>query len=278
MLSWQSSQKNTSRNKMSNLGSNSIWSQLESDIESGNFGKATGDATDAILGPSFDYTAGIQPPSAKGVGSDGTIGQVVTNADAIGSYVSNLTLGPLQGNQSFLNTGGMCTVSDPSDPNNGQTVPRATWVNNRMQGSDVLADFPSLGQALGGDLNTFDGIIPGMMGDLVATNPVTIFNALMLPGTPACQAYSCPTTDKLGNSTGNAAYYMTPGLEASIGDCTRANTASVSGTPGPETFAPVFGSPSFEPMATLPRASTWVEQGLYGLAIVGFVGLLFSKQ
>lgn len=263
---------------MSNLGSNSLWSQLESDLESGNFGQATGDITDSILGPSYDYTAGIQPPSAKGVGSDGTIGQVVTNADAIGSYVSNLTLGPLQGNQFFLNTGGMCTVSDPSDPNNGQTVPRATWVNNRMQGADVLADFPSLGQALGGDLNTFDGIIPGMMGDLVATNPVTIFKALILPGTPPCQAYTCPTTDKLGNSTGNAAYYLTPGLEANINDCTRASTASVSGIPAPETFAPVFGSPSFEPMAKPPRGSSLLEQGLYVLAVAGFLGMLMHKQ
>ena len=265
--------------KMSNVGSNSLWSTLEADLESGNFGKAGSDTSDAILGPSFDYTAQIQPPSYKGVGTDGTIGQVMTNAGAIGDYVSNLTLGPLQGNQYFLNTGGMCTVSDPSDPNNGKAVPRSTFVNNRMQGSDVLADFPSLGQALGGDLNTFDGIIPGMMGDIVATNPVTIFNALMLPGTPPCQAYSCPTTDPLGNSTGNVSYYLTPGLETNVNDCVRASTASVSGTPGAETFAPYFGgSGVFTPMQKAPSGPTRLDQTLYGLAVLGAVGLLVLKQ
>jgi hypothetical protein len=253
---------------MSNLGSNGFWSELES-----------GNAATAVLGPSFDYTAGIQPPSSKGVGSDGTIGQVVTNATAIGDYVSNLTIGPLQGNQYFLNTGGMCTVSDPSDPNTGQTVPRFTFVNNRMQGSDVLADFPSLGQALGGDLNTFDGIVPGMMGDVVATNPITILNALMLPGTPACQAYSCPTTDTLGTSTGNAAYYLTPGLEANINDCVRTSTASVSGTPTPETFASYFPGRGFSPMPRpAPSGPTALDKGLYGAALLGVVGLLLASK
>jgi hypothetical protein len=264
---------------MSNLSSNSLWATLEADMESGNFGKAGSDTANAILGPSYDYTAGIQPPASKGVGSDGTIGQIITNAEAIGGYVSNLTLGPLQGNQYFLNTGGMCTVSDPNDPNNGKTVPRATFVNNRMQGGDILADFPTLGQALGGDLNTFDGIIPGMMGDIVATNPVTVLNALMLPGTPPCQAYACPTTDTLGNSTGNAAYYLTPGLETNINDCVAAPTASVSGTPTSESFAPYFGgSRIFTPMQQTPVGPTMVDQALYGAAVLGLVGMLVLKQ
>jgi hypothetical protein len=264
---------------MSNAGSNSLWGGLQqslTDLENGNITQAASDVEDAILGPSFDYTSRIQSPSSLGVGQDGSIGQVITNAQAIGTYTSNLTLGPLQGNQYFLNTGGMCTVSSAGDPNNGQTVPRFTFVNNAMTGKDVLADFPGLENALGGDLATFEGIIPGMMGDVVATNPITILNALMLPGTPSCQAYSCPTTDKLGNSTGNQTYYLTPGLEQSIGDCTLQSTANISGLATSESFAP-FWNPSFEPMAK-PVGPTMTDKILYAGAVLLAIGMATLKE
>ena len=267
---------------MSNAGSNSLWGGLQQsldDLESGNITKAGDDVMDAILGPSYDYTNNIQSPGSLGVGQDGSIGQVITNAEAIGTYTSNLTLGPLQGNQYFLNTGGMCTVSDSGDPNNGKTVPRFTFVNNRMEGGDVLADFPNLSNALGGDLNNFDGLIPGMMGDVVATNPITIINALMLPGTPSCKAYSCPTTDNLGNSTGNQTYYLTPALEQSINHCQTATTANISGvSTSSESFAPFWNShPAFEPMVKTPGPST-LDKALFAGAVILALGLAVLKE
>lgn len=262
---------------MSNLNSNTLWADISqdlADLESGNIDQTSTDVLNQILGPSYDYTANIQPPSAKGVGSSGTVGQVITNADAIGGYVSNLTLGPLTGNQFFMNTGGMCTVSSAGDPNNGQTVPRSTYVNNRLEGSDVLDDFPSLSNALGGDLNTFDGLIPGMMGDLVALNPTTVFNALVLPGTPTCRAYTCPVTDTLGNAVPDQSYYLTPGLETNINRCTPATTAPVT-SPGAETFAPYFGDTrNFEPMAKRPLGPTTTDKVLFAGAVLLTLGLI----
>jgi hypothetical protein len=220
----------------------------------------------------FDYTAGIQSPGSKGVGQSGSIDQVVTNATAIGDYVGNLTIGPLLGNQYFSDSGGSCIVTDPNDPNNGKTVPRSTFVNNRMEGSDIAADFPSLGAALGGDLNTFDGIVPGMMGDLVATNPITIFHALMLPGVPQCKAYSCPTTDSAGNSSGNQTYYLVPGLEQSLQKCQAAATAPIT-SPGIESFSLLHSS--FEPLV---KDDPFYSQALYGLAIgLLLFGLAFKE-
>lgn len=263
---------------MSLLGSNQLWTDLSqdlADIEAGNFSQAGTDIMNQVLGPSYDYTANIQSPSSLGVGSDGSIGQVITNAEAIGTYVGNLTTGPLTGNQYFLNTGGMCSVSSATDPNNGQTVPRATYVDNRLMGSDVLDGFPSLSNALGGDLDTLNGILPGMVGDLVATDPTRILYSLMLPGVPACQAYTCPTTDVTGLNVSQQTFYVTPALETNLNKCTTATTASVSAIPSPETFQG-YHVP-FEPMANVRYAST-TDKVLFVGAILTLGAMLALKK
>jgi hypothetical protein len=263
---------------MSLLGSNPLWADLSqdlADIEAGNFSQAGTDIMNQVLGPSYDYTANIQSPSSLGVGSDGSLGQVITNAEAIGTYVADLTTTGPVGNQYFLNTGGMCTVSSAGDPNNGQTVPRATYVDNRMMGSDVLDGFPSLSNAIGGDLNTMNGIVPGMVGDLVALDPTKILYALMLPGTPSCQAYTCPTTDVNGNNPSTQTFYISPSLETNINKCTLATTASLSGTPSPETF-----NSYFEPTAQTSnyRYATTGEKVIYVGAILTLGAMLALKQ
>lgn len=264
---------------MSLLGSNPIWADLSqdlADIEAGNFSQAGTDVLNQLLGPSYDYTANVQSPDSLGVGSDGSIGQVITNGEAIGTYVGNLTTGPLTGNQYFLNTGGMCTVSSAGDPNNGKTVPRATYVDNRIMGSDVLDGFPSLSNALGSDLNVLDGIVPGMVGDVVAMNPTTLVYSLMLPGTPSCQAYTCSATDVTGLNSSNQTFYVTPALETNLNKCTPATTASLSATPSPETFGGYF-----EPMAYSSnnvRYASTTDKVLYVGAILTIGAMLALKK
>ena len=195
--------------------SNPLLSNMQANATSGG-----GDSsiTDELLGPSFDYTAAIQSPSQLGVSDNGTIGQVATNAEAIGSYVDSLILsGPL-GNQYFKNTGGTCKAPD------GSTQNRYTYVNNQKTAADLLEPIaeiaPGLGNALQDLGNDFAGIIPGMLGDLAGLNPLNIMNALILDGVPPCQQYSCPTTDSQGNSTGSQTQYVTPALENDLRVCT----------------------------------------------------------
>jgi hypothetical protein len=189
---------------MAELSGNSLWN----DIETGN----STDLTNRILGPSFDYTQGIQSPSSLGVGSSGDIGQVFTNASAVTTYTEQLLTGPLLGNATFVETGGMCKAPD------GTTVPRWSYIDNRMQGSDILPQ--SLKNALGSDANEFDGIIPGMFGDLLSLNPITPIRALMLDGVPPCKLYSCPCTDANGQNPTNLTQYVTPELEENLDNCT----------------------------------------------------------
>jgi hypothetical protein len=189
---------------MAELNGNALWD----DIQKGD----STDLTNRILGPSFDYTQGIQSPASLGVGSSGDIGQVFTNASAVTTYTEQLLTGPLLGNATFVETGGMCKAPD------GTTVPRWSYVDNRMQGSDILPQ--SLKDALGGDANEFDGIIPGMFGDLLSLNPVKPIRALMMDGVPPCKQYSCPCTDANGKNPQNLIQYVTPEFESHIDNCT----------------------------------------------------------
>jgi hypothetical protein len=181
---------------------------------------------DEILGPSFDYTSAIQAPSQLGVSDDGSIGQVITNAEAITTYVDNLILNGPVGNQYFKNTGGSCIAPD------GSTQNRYTYVNNRKTAADLLAPIsdiaPGFGAALQDLGNDFAGILPGMFGDMVGLNPMNILNAMILDGTPQCVAYTCPVTDAAGNSTGTQTQYLTAALENDIDVCSAANAANAA--------------------------------------------------
>jgi hypothetical protein len=190
---------------MADLGKNSLWSGLQ---ERGT------NVLDRITGKPVNYSALVKTPDALGVGSDGDISQVFTNAAAVGSYVQQLTTGPLLGNSSFVETGGMCRAP------NGTVVPRWSYVNNRMRGMDVLPD--NMVSVLGSSADSFNGIIPGMFGDIKAMNPVTPLNALILDGVPPCRAFSCPVTDENGNNERAESRFMNYDLETSMNRCTMA--------------------------------------------------------
>lgn len=258
---------------------NKMFSQLQKDVASGgSIADAASGAADKVLGPSYDYTSGIQVPRNKGVGDAGTIDQVVTNANAMRDYVNALTIGPIQGNQYFLDTGAKCIVDDPNDPNNGKEVPRSTWVNNRMNAGDAAAIFPGMQKALGGSLDSFAGIIPGMMGDVVSTNPVTVMNSLILPGKPPCMAFKCNVTDRKGNPKGTQIHYLTPGLEQSPvnNKCERAKSAPMTAA-SPEVFTPVFGTAVLSKVP-LTYQSTTLDKVLFVSALFAFIGLVVMKQ
>lgn len=163
---------------MADLGANSLWSKLENN--------ASGIETE-LIGPDYSYADGITGPVSLGVGSNGSFGQLSSNANAIAYYVEALITGnPPLGNQFFINTGGTCTAPD------GSLQPRHTYVNNMSSGAAALP--PSIAE-LGSD---FNGLIPGVADDIEGLNPLHMFRALVADASPSCVCVSCPASNAAG--------------------------------------------------------------------------------
>jgi len=159
---------------MADLGGNSIWANIEN--------KASGIETE-LIGPDYSYADSITGPKSMGVGSNGSFGQLGSNANAVAYYVESLITGnPPLGNQFFVNTGGMCTASD------GSSQPRYNYINNMSSGAAAL---PASISELGSD---FNGLIPGVADDIEGLNPLHMFSALAADASPSCVCMSCPIT------------------------------------------------------------------------------------
>jgi hypothetical protein len=189
-----------------------MWANVQSSILKVNDNPvgAVNAGMDTALGPSFDYLQTIQSPAQKGVSSDGSFDQVSTNIGAVRSYVGNLVEGPKVGSQFFRDTGGYCKAPG------GSVVKRSTYVNNYLGGDDaagVLGEgFQRAVQGSG-----FDGIIPGIGGDLASMNPLKIMNGLVADGVPPCEAYTCPVVDTNGQINTSDTQFLTPSLELNMG-------------------------------------------------------------
>jgi hypothetical protein len=176
---------------MADLGGNSLWS----DIENG----ASNVQTD-LLGPSYSYADSITGPTSLGVGSNGSFGQLGTNANAIAYYTEALITGnPPLGNQYFVNTGGMCAAP------NGSLQPRYNYINNMSTGAGAL---PAAISELGSD---FNGLIPGVVDDIEGLNPLYLFSALVADSNPPCVCMSCPVS-----GSGNQSRFLTTSLSPDL--------------------------------------------------------------
>ena len=172
---------------MASLGDNSLWKDLGSS-----------DVSTDVMGPSYSYADHIQGPSALGVGNNGTMSQLGSNTSAIIQYVKYMVSGPALGNQYFVNTGGSCVAPD------GSTQSRFNYINNISNGADLIPE--TMKQDLGGIATDFNGLIPGMLGDIEGLNPVSLFTSISADSTPACECYSCPTI------SGNQSKFLTTSL------------------------------------------------------------------
>ena len=160
---------------------------------------SAGNGQDDLLGPSYSYADNITGPTSLGVGSDGSFGQIGSNASAIAYYVEALITGnPPLGNQFFVNTGGMCTAPD------GSQQSRHNYINNMSSGAAAL---PSAISEVGSD---FNGLIPGVADDIEGLNPLHLFTSLMVDASPACVCMSCPTT------AGTVSRFITESLSPDI--------------------------------------------------------------
>lgn len=211
---------------MADLGSNSLWSDLTTN--------ASGVETE-ILGPSYSYGDNIPGPGTLGVGTEGSFGQLGANASAVSTYVQALITGdPPLGNQFFVNTGGTCVAPD------GSTQSRMNYINNVASGADLM---PSSMSEIGSD---FNGLIPGIVGDIEGLNPLHLFNALTADGTPGCECYKCNVT------TGNPYAFLTTSLSADF-DSSLCTQVDASNCIAPSTESFTVGS-SFSTIPTIIAA------------------------
>lgn len=191
---------------MADAGKNPLWS----DISSGSSNAQT-----SLLGPAYSYVDNIPGPSSLGVGSQGTFSQLGRNASAIGTYVQTMITGdPPLGNQFFVNTGGTCTAPD------GSVQARYNYINNMSSGS---ADLPASIRELGSD---FNGLLPGVMGDIESLNPLYLFTSLTADSSPSCECYKCNVT------TGSQSEFLSTSLspDYSSENCTQVDISNCKQT------------------------------------------------
>jgi hypothetical protein len=157
-----------------------------------------------LLGPDYLYWKRILKPSDIGMSSDGNFGALTNNVNGLINYVEVLvsgnagstTGGPL-GDRFFLKTGGQCT-----DVASGQKVDRYIYIDNVPNGN-----IPFISSGLGGtDFTEFEGIIPGLLGDLGKLNPLNLFKSFMMGDNPDCMSVTLetivPVADANLNDTG----------------------------------------------------------------------------
>lgn len=157
-----------------------------------------------LLGPDYLYWKRILKPSDMGMSSDGNFGALTNNVNGLINYVEVLvsgnggstTGGPL-GDRFFLKTGGQC-----KDVASGNKVDRYIYIDNVPNGN-----IPFISSGLGGtDFTEFEGLIPGLLGDLGKMNPLSIFKSFMMGDNPDCMSVTLqtivPVTDSNLNDTG----------------------------------------------------------------------------
>jgi hypothetical protein len=162
----------------------------------------------SLLGPDYLYWKRILKPSDMGMSSDGNFGALTNNVGGLINYVEVLVTGnagsttgrPL-GDKFFLKTGGQCT-----DVASGNKVDRYIYIDNVPNGN-----IPFISSGLGGvDFTEFEGLIPGLLGDLGKLNPLNLFKSFMMGDNPDCMSVYLetitPAVDGDLNDTGKDNY------------------------------------------------------------------------
>ena len=165
---------------------------------------------DKAMGPDYDYSAQIRPPSGSGglgMSSKGTIGALTSNVKGLMGYVKVLVTGtgasktgqPL-GTKYFLDTIMKCndTITD-------EKVTRSIYINNIPDGTIPLP-IPRNGMSM--QFPAFRGLMPGLMSNLAQLNPMKILQAFTTGPSPYCQKITMETSDS-NNRKGQATAYVT---------------------------------------------------------------------
>jgi len=137
----------------------------------------------------YPYSKYILPPYMLGASSSPGITPLKNDVKALIAYVEVLVSGnsnaqgvsPL-GNAYFMDTGGKCKDST------GAEQTRYVYINNIPDGN-----IPFISSAMGTNMASFKGLVPGVLGDISYINPAKLFKAFDKE-TP-CQQIIMPIRD-----------------------------------------------------------------------------------
>lgn len=166
-------------------------------------------SSQSFLGPDYPYYKQIKNPTQLGMNDKGS--NIGTNFTGLMDYVQLLVSGtskasktgkPL-GNRFFLQTLGKCTAKDT-----GNVVPRFLYFDNIPQGR-----IPILSDALGTNMTSFRGLIPGVISGLNNFNPSAVTSALTAGVSPQCQNVTLQVVDENNQASQQTHYVATVDLE-----------------------------------------------------------------
>ncbi len=191
-----------------------------------------------LLGPDYEYYKQIKAPIFMGMSSNGDLGTMANDIKGLISYTQLLVEGggnasivprPL-GNKFFLKTGAKC-----KDIATNNEVDRSIYINNIPDGS-----IPFISSGLGVQFTNFRGLVPGMMSNVSAINPLEIFQSFMSGITPDCKEVTMQTVDA-NNIIGYGSGYVTTTDLKSMNPCWFPNrinpiTGAMRGGCGVEVF------------------------------------------
>jgi len=138
-----------------------------------------------MLGPTYPYAKNIKSPGELGMSDGGDLGTLASDVQGILKYVGVMVDGrskasaterPL-GNKFFLKTGGKCR-----DVATKKLYDRYVYVNNIPMGN-----IPILSAATGRNYRRYRGLVPGVMSNMNALNPMGLIGAFAAGSEPDCQ-------------------------------------------------------------------------------------------
>ena len=147
----------------------------------------------SMLGPDYKYYKHILPPSALHISGEGTMGAMGRDIAGIENYVKVLvegggpaTGGKILGSRFYVKTAGKCKDVYEKDKKK-QIKTRSIYIDNVPDGN-----IPLLTSGLGMNLSEFRGLLPGIVEDAGALNPMSLFAAFGQGTTPDCKLVSFP--------------------------------------------------------------------------------------
>jgi hypothetical protein len=130
-------------------------------------------------------------PNPKALEND--VKALISYVEVLVSGNSNAQAFSPLGNKYFMNTGGTCKDA------NGVSQTRYVYINNVPDGN-----IPFISSAMGENMTSFEGLVPGVLGDVAYLNPAKLFTAFNTE-TP-CQQIKMPIRDLYNNTSEDTQY------------------------------------------------------------------------
>jgi len=217
-----------------------------------------------LLGPDYPYYKYIKTPKQIGMSDSGD--SIANNVSGLISYIEVLVTGkgkattingPL-GNKFFLKTAANC-----KDIKTNNIVNRSIYINNIPDGN-----IPFISSGLGGtNFSSFEGLIPGVMGNMAELNPFKLFQSFMIGNNPNCQSITMETRDQNNVVSEQTAHVLSSDIK-SMSPCWFKNKKN-----------PITGKPCIEAFSNINEEldeKNNLYDKLYYLSLVLFVTYLIK--